>query len=51
VETTKVMLTGTIVTKWEKLRLAEGGQQRAEIRGDRQTDRRVTRKAALMATQ
>lgn len=41
------MLTGTIVTKWEKLRLAEGGQQRTEIRGDR----RVTRKAALMATQ
>ena len=42
-----MMLTGTIVTKWEKLRLAEGGQQRTEIRGDR----RVTRKAAFMATQ
>lgn len=46
-ETTKVMLTGTIVTKWEKLRLAAGGQQRTEIRGDR----RVTRKAVLMSTQ
>ena len=42
-----MMLTGTIVTKWEKLRLAKGGQQRAEIRGDR----RVTRKVALMTTQ
>jgi len=41
------MLTATIVTEWEKLRLAVGGQQRTEIRGDR----RVTRKAVLMATQ